>query len=31
MKKAELAAVLAGMVFLGGCATKRYVANKLTL
>lgn len=29
MKKAELAAVLAGMVFLGGCATKRYVADRV--
>src|SRR5580704_11303254 len=29
MKKAELAAVLAGMVLLGGCATKRYVAQQV--
>jgi len=29
MKKAELAAVLAGMVLLGGCATKRYVADRV--
>src|ERR1700759_3287280 len=29
MKKAELAAVLAGMVLLGGCATKRYVADQV--
>src|SRR3984957_3424258 len=29
MKKAELAAVLAGLVFLGGCATKRYVSNQV--
>jgi outer membrane protein OmpA-like peptidoglycan-associated protein len=29
MTKVELAAVLAGMVFLGGCATKRYVANQV--
>ncbi|HUE42264.1 MAG TPA: OmpA family protein [Candidatus Sulfotelmatobacter sp.] len=29
MKKAELAMVLAGMVFLGGCATKRYVADRV--
>src|SRR3984885_13990796 len=28
MKKAELAMVLAGMVLLGGCATKRYVADR---
>src|SRR5579864_1866494 len=29
MKKAELAMVLAGMVLLGGCATKRYVADQV--
>ena len=29
MKKIELAAVLAGLVFLGGCATKKYVANQV--
>jgi outer membrane protein OmpA-like peptidoglycan-associated protein len=29
MKKTQLAAVLAGLVFLGGCATKRYVANQV--
>ena len=29
MKKVELAAVLAGLVFLGGCATKRYVADRV--
>src|SRR6201999_3971656 len=29
MKKIELATVLAGLVFLGGCATKRYVANQV--
>jgi OmpA-OmpF porin, OOP family len=29
MKKIELAAVLAGMVLLGGCATKRYVADRV--
>src|ERR1700761_121826 len=29
MKKIELAAVLAGLVLLGGCATKRYVANQV--
>ena len=29
MKKVELAAVLAGLVFLGGCATKRYVSNQV--
>src|ERR1700761_4188614 len=29
MKKAELAVVLAGMVLLGGCATKRYVAQQV--
>ncbi|HEY4906527.1 MAG TPA: OmpA family protein [Candidatus Acidoferrum sp.] len=29
MKKMELAAVLAGLVFLGGCATKRYVSNQV--
>ena len=29
MKKAELAMVLAGMVLLGGCATKRYVADRV--
>jgi len=29
MKKMELAAVLAGFVFLGGCATKRYVSNQV--
>ena len=29
MRKAELAAVLAGMVLLGGCATKRYVAQQV--
>src|SRR6202000_3299828 len=29
MKKTTLAAVLAGLVFLGGCATKRYVANQV--
>jgi OmpA-OmpF porin, OOP family len=30
MKKAELATVLAGMVLLGGCATKRYVADQVS-
>ena len=29
MKKTQLAAVLAGLVFLGGCATKRYVADRV--
>ncbi len=29
MKKVELAAVLAGLVFIGGCATKRYVSNQV--
>jgi outer membrane protein OmpA-like peptidoglycan-associated protein len=29
MKKIQLAAVLAGLVFLGGCATKRYVADRV--
>ena len=29
MKKAELAMVLGGLVFLGGCATKRYVADRV--
>src|SRR5580692_4294490 len=29
MKKIELATVLAGLVFLGGCATKRYVADRV--
>lgn len=29
MKKLELAAVLAGLIFLGGCATKRYVADRV--
>jgi OOP family OmpA-OmpF porin len=29
MRKAELAVVLAGMVMLGGCATKRYVAQQV--
>src|SRR3984885_1132512 len=29
MKKVELAAVLAGLGFLGGCATKRYVSNQV--
>jgi outer membrane protein OmpA-like peptidoglycan-associated protein len=29
MKKIQVAAVLAGLVFLGGCATKRYVANQV--
>jgi outer membrane protein OmpA-like peptidoglycan-associated protein len=29
MRKMELAAVLAGLVFLGGCATKRYVSNQV--
>ena len=29
MKRAEVAAVLAGMVLLGGCATKRYVADRV--
>ena len=29
MKKTELAMVLGGMVFLGGCATKRYVADRV--
>jgi outer membrane protein OmpA-like peptidoglycan-associated protein len=29
MKRAEIVAVLAGMVFLGGCATKRYVADRV--
>ncbi len=29
MKKTQIAAVLAGLVFLGGCATKRYVADRV--
>jgi OOP family OmpA-OmpF porin len=29
MKKTQLAMVLAGMVLLGGCATKRYVADRV--
>jgi outer membrane protein OmpA-like peptidoglycan-associated protein len=29
MKKIQLAAVLAGLVFIGGCATKRYVADRV--
>jgi outer membrane protein OmpA-like peptidoglycan-associated protein len=29
MKRTEIVAVLAGIVFLGGCATKRYVADRV--